>query len=550
MKMSRFSATSSWNWSTFCGHGEDIQSWSGNDFGHCFEQVAILAPAHALLAVISAYHLGHCRTTLRGTTLYVNWTWFLVLRQLAVVLLFFNPVFQIIFTVIVEHTQPSIADGVLVGISCLSWLLHSFYVWNLRYLHSSSLRGPLSALVSFLIVVAACAVHVHTVILRHISQSAHRSATEEYITYISAALCLVYLISVIPNRQRIYHTNLSFRINESERESEPLTSEIIRSYSSVDATSESVATVAEQDVSCLSWLTFQWVQKLMSRGARMKISSVEDLYLLPKRLNTHRVDRAFEKVLQSLCVICEPKHKATTHDLTESMRNYADLSQTGALSSSSGDIINHVPASSQQSNSYSNPVTKENTDSEYSSTKPAPNNNKLTDDSRECVSLVKALNKAFGFEYFSLGILKFLADSLGFAGPILLNYLVSFIESQAEETYKGYLFAGGLFLSSLLSTICSTQFDYNVQVVAYKVRCALITTIYRKSLTVNSVEQARFTSGEIVNFMSTDTDRILNFCPSFHAFWSLPFQVKPTLLSYDLYAFTFPLSIQEILMQI
>jgi ATP-binding cassette subfamily C (CFTR/MRP) protein 10 len=25
--------------------------------------------------------------------------------------------------------------------------------------------------------------------------------------------------------------------------------------------------------------------------------------------------------------------------------------------------------------------------------------------------------------------------------------------------------------------------------------------------------------------MSTDTDRIINFCPSFHAFWSLPLQV-------------------------
>lgn len=26
--------------------------------------------------------------------------------------------------------------------------------------------------------------------------------------------------------------------------------------------------------------------------------------------------------------------------------------------------------------------------------------------------------------------------------------------------------------------------------------------------------------------MSTDTDRIVNFCPSFHAFWSLPVQVR------------------------
>lgn len=29
--------------------------------------------------------------------------------------------------------------------------------------------------------------------------------------------------------------------------------------------------------------------------------------------------------------------------------------------------------------------------------------------------------------------------------------------------------------------------------------------------------------------MSTDTDRVVNFCPSFHAFWSLPFQVGVSL---------------------
>ena len=34
---------------------------------------------------------------------------------------------------------------------------------------------------------------------------------------------------------------------------------------------------------------------------------------------------------------------------------------------------------------------------------------------------------------------------------------------------------------------------------------------------------------QVVNFMSTDTDRIVNFCLSFHQFWSLPFQVAVAL---------------------
>lgn len=40
-------------------------------------------------------------------------------------------------------------------------------------------------------------------------------------------------------------------------------------------------------------------------------------------------------------------------------------------------------------------------------------------------------------------------------------------------------------------------------------------------------------SGQIINFVSSDVDRIVNFCNSFHAFWSLPVQL--TIALYLLY---------------
>ena len=139
------------------------------------------------------------------------------------------------------------------------------------------------------------------------------------------------------------------------------------------------------------------------------------------------------------------------------------------------------------------------------------------------------MNKTFGLEYYSLGILKLLADLSGFAGPVLLNLLVSYIENKSEPESHGYLYASGLLLATLFGSLCSTQFDYLVQIVGFKIRCAIITTVYRKALSVSSVSVTAFSSGEIVNFMSTDTDRIVNFCPSFHAFWSLPFQIAVSL---------------------
>lgn len=58
-------------------------------------------------------------------------------------------------------------------------------------------------------------------------------------------------------------------------------------------------------------------------------------------------------------------------------------------------------------------------------------------------------------------------------------------------------------------------------------RSALITTIYKKILTVGGTTlNSTLSVGEIVNFMSTDMDRIVNSCPSFHALWSIPFQAS------------------------
>jgi ATP-binding cassette subfamily C (CFTR/MRP) protein 10 len=67
-------------------------------------------------------------------------------------------------------------------------------------------------------------------------------------------------------------------------------------------------------------------------------------------------------------------------------------------------------------------------------------------------SLVKTLHNCFGLEFYSIGILRFIADASGFAGPILLNYLVSFIE-QGENTqaeWHGYIYVAGMFVAAFI----------------------------------------------------------------------------------------------------
>lgn len=49
-------------------------------------------------------------------------------------------------------------------------------------------------------------------------------------------------------------------------------------------------------------------------------------------------------------------------------------------------------------------------------------------------SLLKALYRAYGAPYLLLGMIKLINDILGFAGPLLLNLLIRYLESPVPET--------------------------------------------------------------------------------------------------------------------
>lgn len=63
---------------------------------------------------------------------------------------------------------------------------------------------------------------------------------------------------------------------------------------------------------------------------------------------------------------------------------------------------------------------------------------------------MRALHSCFAWEFYSIGILKFVGDSVGFASPLLLNQLVAFIESKSEKKEDGYFYAMGLCLAALV----------------------------------------------------------------------------------------------------
>ena len=149
-------------------------------------------------------------------------------------------------------------------------------------------------------------------------------------------------------------------------------------------------------------------------------------------------------------------------------------------------------------------------------------------------SLLWAFWSLLGSVYVWLGVLKFISDLTVFIGPLLLNSLVTFLTSQtdggeAEAAWHGYLYALGLVGGVVVSSVLGTQYTYRSRRVSMRVRSAMVSLVYSKSLSISGMAKRHFSSGQVTNIMSVDTERVMDICTSFHDFWSLPVQIAVAL---------------------
>ena len=148
-------------------------------------------------------------------------------------------------------------------------------------------------------------------------------------------------------------------------------------------------------------------------------------------------------------------------------------------------------------------------------------------------SLLSAFWALLGPSYVWLGLLKFVSDLTVFIGPLLLNSLVSFLSSQStptpEPSFHGYLYSLGLISGVILSSLLGTQYTYRSRRVSMRVRSAIVSLVYSKSLSISGMAKRHFSSGQVTNIMSVDTERVMDICTSFHDFWSLPVQIGVAL---------------------
>ncbi|KAH0538245.1 hypothetical protein FGG08_005164 [Glutinoglossum americanum] len=144
-------------------------------------------------------------------------------------------------------------------------------------------------------------------------------------------------------------------------------------------------------------------------------------------------------------------------------------------------------------------------------------------------SLWMALFRGFSGPYFRAALFKVVHDVLAFVQPQLLRLLISFVDSHRRGTpqpiIRGAAIALAMFTVSVLQTICLHQYFQRAFETGMRLKSGLTTAIYQKSLRLSNEGRAAKSTGDIVNLMAVDTQRLHDLTQYGQQVWSAPLQI-------------------------
>jgi len=150
-------------------------------------------------------------------------------------------------------------------------------------------------------------------------------------------------------------------------------------------------------------------------------------------------------------------------------------------------------------------------------------------------SLWVALFKAFSGPYLRGAIIKSGSDTLAFVQPQLLRYLIAFIDSyrtpDPQPVIRGVAIALAMFVVSVAQTSCLHQYFQRAFDTGMRVKSSLTALIYSKALRLSSEGRSAKTTGDIVNHMAVDQQRISDLTQFGTQLLSAPFQIVLCMLS-------------------
>nr|QGP74110.1 ABCC transporter [Sedum alfredii] len=118
-----------------------------------------------------------------------------------------------------------------------------------------------------------------------------------------------------------------------------------------------------------------------------------------------------------------------------------------------------------------------------------------------------------------------------YVGPYLINDFVDFLSDKSSRSIEtGYLLALAFLVAKMIETISQRQWIFGARQLGLHLRAALISKIYQKGLILSSKARQSHGSGEIINYMSVDIQRVTDLVWYVNNIWMLPVQITLAVL--------------------
>ncbi|XP_015279767.1 PREDICTED: multidrug resistance-associated protein 1-like [Gekko japonicus] len=140
-------------------------------------------------------------------------------------------------------------------------------------------------------------------------------------------------------------------------------------------------------------------------------------------------------------------------------------------------------------------------------------------------SLLSPLWQTFKVALIKVTILKVAADFFSFLSPQIMKEMIDLSEHHSGSYWNGYGYAVALLIVVVLQTLIHQAFQRLNLLTAVKIKTALVGLLYKKALNLSSSSRQKYTTGEIVNLMSTDVQQLMELTINLNLLWSAPFQI-------------------------
>ncbi|CAE6393728.1 unnamed protein product [Rhizoctonia solani] len=152
-------------------------------------------------------------------------------------------------------------------------------------------------------------------------------------------------------------------------------------------------------------------------------------------------------------------------------------------------------------------------------------------------SLVRALNRAFFWRFWTAGLFKGVADVLNATTPIVTRLLLTYLGEayyysrgvpgapQPRAASYGFGLAIAVAVMQEVSSLCTNQYFFRAMTTGFLIRTSVISTIFRKSLRLSGRSRTKHSTGQITTMISADCTRLDMAAGFFHIVWTGPIEI-------------------------